>query len=183
MRNLLDNRWVIFGGGLALVAVVVIVAVVLSLRSQPQYPADNTYVDPASHETISDPHGKSPDVNGSAPDQPIFLGLSKLTERGVSQFQINDLKEAFYRYKKASNKPVKEVSIYVDTVQVIPFDPHTATEPVTTVKFDVLIDRKDRLNAKMTYDTTSAMRLVLSDPNSHNQVYDSGVIDLTVHND
>lgn len=107
--------------------------------AQNQTYTQETYVDPASGETISETDGKTPESFGRNPDLPLYSGFSILLERGLAQDEINELTNFVNDYNNqliTEGKPkLKEVSLYRDSVQ------HRIEKNVDTFQMDLLIDR------------------------------------------
>jgi hypothetical protein len=134
----------------------------------------NEYFDRRSGETVSDPGGKTPDTFGSAAGQPIYLGLGKLLDYGVTIGQLNATKEAFFSYSKTSNANIEEVSIDVASIMSLPSDP-SSTQPKQTLTFNVQFDRDKTFDVRLDYFGVSSIRLYLKDT-SGKLIFDSKTI-------
>jgi hypothetical protein len=175
-----DNRRLFLIIGIVAVTVILlVVAIILSIKQSGNKPASSgEYVDPNSHQTISNPSGKAPESYGTRPNESIYLGISPLLDHGLSTSQINDLKDAFYAYSKKAG-PFRETSLNVDSITD---GPHDTSGPTITdsVTFKVVFDRKTTYDAKFVYYDIDYGRLYLYDPKTNTQVFDSGEITAAV---
>jgi len=136
------------------------------------------YYDKGSKETVSNPPNRQPETYGTTEtNPPTYLGFSKLLDIGVTSFQVDATKESFYRYSKKDQKNIKEVSIFVDSIKAVYRDRDSA-DPNQTATFDVKIDRKDTLKAKLVYSELRVARLYLYDAKTNGVLFDSGNIDI-----
>ena len=163
---------------LACVAVLVVTGalILLMFNKNPQLKSRSSdrYTDPLSHQTVSNPQGKTPDIYGSNSDTPVYLGFDKLIDHGLSFDQLNNIKTAFYSYSKKQGQPFKEISVDVDHIS-LEHDPKVHNSPLLML-FDVQFDRKEILKAKIDYSKLSSVRLYLINPANDQVVYDSQVI-------
>jgi hypothetical protein len=134
----------------------------------------STYTDPFSHETVSNPSGKAPDRYGTPANQPLFLGFDKLLTYGITFDQLNETKQAFYRYSTKQTPPIKQISIDVDHITT-QHDQNVHNSPFV-ILFNVQFNRKTVNQAKLSYQGLSDIQLTLSKDGK--PVYDSGVITL-----
>jgi len=131
------------------------------------------YVDPLSHETVSSPIGKAPDIYGSTANLPLYLGFSKLYDHGISDQQLSGLKTAFYNYSQKQATPIKEISIDVDHI-TSQYNP-ASNDTHFYILFNGTFDRKTAYKAKAQYSGLNDIRLLLTD-SSGKATFDSGVI-------
>ncbi len=172
------NRKIIFiGAAVVALAIIGVVIILLQSKTAPTNTAgtNGTYVDPNSHETVSNPAGKAPDTAGSDPNAPIYLGISKFLDYGVSTAQMDDLKRAYYLYTTSKNPHIKEVSIGVDGIVSGPHDESGATI-TDTLTFSTTFDRKTTYTTKFVYYDIDSARLYLYDAKTKALVFDSGNI-------
>jgi hypothetical protein len=94
---------------------------------------------------------------------------------GLTSDQVKDLQQAFINYSQKYGG-IKEVSIHVDGIKQSGYDPNNPS-PVSSVTFDVTLNRKTTLHAKAQYQDISSIQLLLY--NGSAQVFDSGVINPT----
>lgn len=132
------------------------------------------YYDPASKETVSNTADKTPESYGEVTSQPVFLGFSKLLDVGVSADQITGAKLAFTNYFNKQNLPVKEISIYVDTIKQTPLE--RGSEENRSVTFNAILGRKQKVAAKLEYYDLSNIRLYLANKSGGDIIFDSGAI-------
>jgi hypothetical protein len=155
-----------------LAVAVIAVLTVLSVRSVPKKNvAATTYTDPWTQEVVSNPAGKGPDTFGTSGNEPVFLGIDKLVNHGLTDEQQANLKKAIINYSAAHNNSVKEVSFDVDHI--------TTQHPDSTFLMfvDVKFNRKDIYQAKIDYSDLTAIQLYLIDQKSQAVIFDSGVVD------
>lgn len=131
--------------------------------------------DPNSGDTISDPDDKTPDVYGTVSDAPVFLGLSKLLDAGLTLDQVNGFQYAFYHYGKNTKTALREVSVSVSTINVLPHDRYS-TSLSDTMLFDVLVNKKNLYKVKLDFTGFTAIQIYLSNE-AGEQFYDSGIVD------
>lgn len=168
----LRNRLLIIAG----IALVCGLLILLQLNNRStKNPSDRgSYYDTGSGETVSNPDDKSPENLGTLGDLPLFLGLSKLLEQGVTQDQLDGLKLAFSKYPVLQDsKSIREVSVSIDSIKVIP---HDSEDPVQSLTFDTTINRQSKLVATVEYSGLSDVRLVLSSRQGTKTEFDSGWI-------
>lgn len=132
------------------------------------------YYDPNSHQTVSNPAGKTPENYGATTDAPIFLGTDALLNNSLTDTQVGDYKFAIYQYFKQANIKSTEVSIAVNTIAVPPHDPNSAST-TQTITFNIVVNRKDTYRVSMDYSNFDTVDLRLAD-NTGKQLYDSGTV-------
>ncbi|HEY5667826.1 MAG TPA: hypothetical protein VIR03_01545 [Candidatus Saccharimonadales bacterium] len=132
------------------------------------------YYDPNSHQTISNPSGKTPDLYGAMPGSPVFLGLNALLNNGLTLTQVGDYKFALYQFVKSNKIAATEASIAVDSVTTPPIDPDRTTDTLT-IYFNIVINRKTIYKAVLDYSNLDTAQLKLTD-SAGTQVYDSGPV-------
>ncbi len=159
----------------AIFVILVIVGLVLALRGGKKN--SNRYTDPFSHETVSNPPGKTPDTYGVPTGQPLFLGIDKLLDHGLTFEQLNALKDTFTAYAKTKTPPIQEISVDVDHITL----QHNKSLPNAPfdMMFDVKFDRKDVVKAKVEYTDLIHIRLFLMDSASGKTIFDSASLDQT----
>ena len=136
------------------------------------------YYDKGSKETVSNPPNRQAETYGTTKtDRPVYLGFSKLLDIGITSLQVEATREAFYRYSRAGQKNIKEVSIFVDTIRSV-YKDRESTDTKRTATFDVKIDRKDTLKAKLEYFELRVVRLYLYDSKTNGTLFDSSDIDV-----
>lgn len=135
------------------------------------------YYDSGSGETVYSPKGRTPEIVGEADNTPVFLGFSKLLDVvGLSKFQLDSTKEAFSLYSKTNNKNLKEISIFVDSIKVVRRS-RDNPDPKQSATFDVKLDRKETIKAKLEYFDIRNVQLFLYDE-QNKLLFDSGVVDV-----
>lgn len=169
-----SKKRIISGAVVGLIIVLLVVGLVLAgHHKQKAKPNSGQFVDSFSHQTVSNPSGKSPDRFGVQANTPVYLGFDKLLNYGLGYGQLAGLKSAFYKYSLSLPKPLNLISIDVDNINT-QHDSHSANSPFDII-FRVQFDEKNIYQAKAEYSGLSDIRLYLSDP-SGEQVFDSGVI-------
>ena len=137
------------------------IVIVIITRTGNDNQDTSEYFDPGSGETISDHKNKSPETFNSDPDQPVFLGFSKLIDYGVTQYQVEGLKRILSMYSKTNGKSIKEASISIDTIK---YD-NNNDDPNSLIhyaSFDMTINRTDKYTAKLSLDGINMVQLNLS---------------------
>jgi hypothetical protein len=173
-----DRRKVIFVVLVLGVVILFVVYILFTFRVIKRGEEPGRYYDPGSGETVSDPPGKSPETADiGVNDRPIFLGFSKLLDHGMSTDQVNGVQEGFYQYSQTLEKPLKEVSLTVKSIDPVYPNPDSGDTAVK-INFEVTLDRKNVYKARVEYDDITTVRLFLSDT-KNKQVFASGVIDMT----
>jgi hypothetical protein len=129
-----------------------------------------TYDDPYSHQTVSNPAGKTPDTYGASKNQPVYLGFDKLLNYGIDLDQLNSVKLAFYNYSNSLPSPLKEISIDVDHITS---RTDLNKNPSFTIDFTVKFDRANDYKVQAGYNGLEDMRVYIKEI-SGKQVYDSG---------
>lgn len=130
------------------------------------------YFDPGSGETISDPEGKTPEAFSSTGGVVVYLGFSKLLNKGVSQFQIEAIKTAFLNFSGTLQTPTKEISIDTSTIQRTPFDSSDETKELT---FMITLDRTTFYSVNFVYTNFRNAKIILS--SNGGIIFDSGFIE------
>lgn len=130
------------------------------------------YYDPASGETISNPTGRSPEKFNQASEQPVYLGFSRLVDIGLSQFQVDVIKQIFLSYSSQRKDKINELSIYKDSVSRVSFDP---ADEIRSVLFDISINRGERYSVTMQYTTLRNAKIIIYE--GKNKIFESGFVD------
>ncbi|MBX6334334.1 hypothetical protein IRY61_03285, partial [Candidatus Saccharibacteria bacterium] len=161
-----------------IVASILVIIGVIILRlarqeEQTQTPPNPLYSDPYSGEEISDPPGKTPETFGTDPNAPTFFGQSKLLDVGISHFQVRGMQDGVYKYFKSQSQQVREVSVVVDTINVVPRS-RFSDSTKNTVQFDIVADRKTTYKVTMDYFDIRSIQLYIADETGK-QLFDSGV--------
>lgn len=131
-----------------------------------------SYYDADSGQTVTDVKGKTPELAGGQTVGPTYLGFFELIDKAsMTQDQLNGIQIAFNDY--ASKQKIKEISLKVDTITVLPINPDEAK---SVVEFQVKFDRKP------VYYKTSVESVGLSQlqvrlyDSSGALVFDSGIV-------
>lgn len=163
---------------LGLLIILIIIGLILVLPSKKRgakSPGDaGQYVDPLSHQIVSNPPGKAPDVYGQPKNLPLYLGFDSLLDYGLTVGQLDNLKVAFYRYSQTLPRPLSQISVDVNhiTTQHDPTDPNS----LFTILFKVQFDQRSNYQAKAEYSGLDDIRLHLIDPMNSKTLYDSQVL-------
>jgi hypothetical protein len=184
MDNKADRRKfiIIVIGVFAFVVIIGIAAVMISNHAKKNSSSktkdittgSSDYYDPNSHQTVSNPAGKTPDTYGATTDAPIYLGTDALLSNSLTDTQVGDYKFAIYQYLKQANIKATEVSIAVETVVVPPHDPNS-TSMTQSITFNIVINRKDTYRVEIDYTDLDSIDLKLAD-NTGKALYDSGTV-------
>jgi len=134
------------------------------------------YYDKNSGETVSNPANRTPEKYGVIDEKPLYLGISKLLDKGVTFDQVEATKEALNRFSKSDNKNIKEFSLDIQSIdQIIP----KATDPPdtkATMYFNLTTDRTQTYKAKLEYFELTAIHLYVYDSRSNKLIYESGTL-------
>lgn len=176
--ELLKNKKVI----IALVAIVVLVIIAfVSTNKKNDGNTPETVINTGQHkdtdsgEVISDPPGKDKDVVGTNTDAPLILGTSNFVDQGVSLEQEDTLKYTLYAYFGGRSKKVDQISIIVDSIAPVPYDPNANTT-TGTINFRVRVNEKDTYKVTLNYfDDMESIQTIIYDT-LDKQLYDSGQI-------
>lgn len=155
----------------------IITLIVYALTSRTQEepaPTDTLYNDPYSGEVISDPPGKASETFGTDPNAPTFFGQSKLLDVGISHFQVRGMQDGVYEYFTSQNQQVREISVVVDTINIVPRS-RFSDSTKNTVQFDIVADRKTTYKVTMDYFDIRSIQLYIAD-DTGKQLFDSGVL-------
>lgn len=137
----MDNRKKIITA-VVIFIILSITAIVLAIlqntpKSSPQA-APTTYVDPGSGETVIESDNGPTAGNNQQLNIPTFLGFSKLTEKGLSSDQVEQIKSALSAYSAKQSTRFSEVSLTVATITRI----QSPSDPDIT-EFSIKVNRKD----------------------------------------
>lgn len=123
------------------------------------------YNDPWSGETVVE---ESPDLPTERPvgDNIVMLGFIKLIDIGVTYDQTSAVKTEFDKFRKTQAESITEISIDVSTIKSN-VDDNTGERTIT---FTIIINRKNKLEAVVTYFGLDNPSLKLYD-SSGKQVY------------
>jgi hypothetical protein len=171
--QLLSKRRLLILLGL-FILLLIISASLFGHKSKNNNESAGLYQDPLSHQTVSNPAGKGPDIYGTTPEAPIYLGAEALLDHGLAFDQLTNLKAAFYAYSKSQPKLVTEISIDVDHINAH-HDPHVPNSPFL-LQFNVRFDRKNTYKAEVKYSGLGTIQLSLTDPATNKQVFISNTI-------
>ena len=128
-----------------------------------------TYKDPCSGETVITNPNQTPETNGRV-NNVIILGSSRLTEVGITDNQKKKLWAELSDYAASQKEPIKEIGICVKTIDRINTDEETGKN---SIDFTITVDRKNDLNAKITYSGLNNIDLEISNPESKDQLFNS----------
>lgn len=148
-----------------------IVATVISRNAEPG--DKGSTLDTNSGEYVANSDGREPENVGANPDEPLFLGLGKLVNRGLTTEQISGLKLGFTNFAKQSSPKVKRVSITVDSIRNAP---RSIGDFTYTYHFDVVMDSKTTYQAKLICFDTTSIQLILYKDGTSSPAFDSGTI-------
>jgi hypothetical protein len=162
----LNKRSVAIGG-------VFLVLIAAAIWFQNRGSQSNEYYDAASGETVSDPADKSPEAFGRRGDEPVFLGIGKLLDYGVTSTQLTATKKAFTDYARQGSK-ITEISINVASIDKEKHD-KTAARIWDVLNFSGTFDRSRSYKARLEYFDLTTIRLTLYDSGGK-QLFDSGEI-------
>ena len=131
-----------------------------------------SYYDADSGQTVTDVKGKTPELDGGQTVGPTYLGFFELIDKAsMTQDQLNGIQIAFDDY--ATKQKIKEISLKVDTITVLPINPDEAR---SVVEFQVKFDRKP-VYYKTSVESTGLSQLQVRLYDSGGAlVFDSGVV-------
>ncbi len=98
-----------------------------------------------------------------------YENIDSLSNRGISDDQISQLKLLFFDYIINHQKGAKTVAVDPDSIQRLPIDQNTG---IFTVNFDVVIDNIP-YDAQITYPDTNSLWLSLTDPKGGVEVFNT----------
>jgi hypothetical protein len=172
--SLSNNKKLIIIASIFTALIVLVLILFGGSKKQANKPTSG-YYDSFSHQTISNPPGETPETGGANSNNPIFLGIDKFLNYGVTSDQLNNIKFAFYGYSKSLPSPIKEISIDVD---------HISTQNIVSgdssqylVNFNVKFDREKVYQAKLDCSGISSVRLYLINSSTKKVIFDSQIID------
>lgn len=126
----------------------------------------STYVDPGSGETVYTVEGKAKEKTDYT-NTITFLGFTSLIDHGLSYNQLNKLKSHFNQYASVKKIDISEVSITVATYKF------SRNNGIKTMEFEVTINRKNKLNAKVEYVLLKDPVLYLYNQENSSEVFKS----------
>jgi len=133
-----------------------------------------SYYDKASGETVTN-NNQTPETFGTDGNNQTYLGIADLLTIGVSQYQVTALKTALTDYGKTRTPQSQEYSVATKTISLDARDPE-GKETADTVRFDVLVNRKDTYKATLRYFDITSIKLTLNAKNGE-LIYSSPTID------
>lgn len=101
-----------------------------------------------------------------------YSGFDVLTNNGLSTYQLEDVKQAFFLYSNSIKQKVSRVTLVNDSLVLGPYDSNSPN-PISSSTFSVKVD-DTALGAKLVYSGLSAAELYLYDQVSGGQLFDSG---------
>lgn len=137
-----------------------------------------SYTDPVTGETVTNPVGKTPENSGVNNDTATLLGFNDLLDVGFTVSQIESLILAFTDFTDKVKVVPDEVSLYSETVSFE--DVSNDSLDIDVVNFDVLVARKDKRRAEVHRNSLSAVTLYIYDGDT--LIYESDKIDSTTPN-
>jgi hypothetical protein len=168
----MKKRLIYIAGAVLIIIIVGVVALIGNYNTHRK----ETYYDPGSGETISNPINKSPEVAGGNPHAPVYLGFKKLVDVGLSQYQQQGLMKSLEDYSSKHDNALKEVSITANSIKTNLADP-TKPNDRDNVTFELTFNRNQKVNAKLEYFDISAIQLYLYAQDSGQNLYTSDVVD------
>lgn len=155
----------------------VVIALLIGIsRTQQEKPKEAvTYNDPYSGETLVEAT-TVPESDGADPNTPIFMGMSKLLDYGITFDQLNLLRSHFEAYNTTRTNKFKEISVVVSSITQQSHgreDP----DPIDTLSFDVVLNRSEKLHAKALYAINAAVELIIYDTQGK-EVFNTTAADL-----
>ena len=117
---------------LSLAIVGIIALFTNSSSQQTNNPNQTERIDPGSGEEVVNTEGKTPEKYGVNPNEPSFLGLVGLVDRGMTLSDVDDVKAFWNDYANQQlvegKEKINEISITVDSIEhVIDSAAHTET--------------------------------------------------------
>jgi hypothetical protein len=151
-------------------------AKVVSSSNTPQPGATST-PHPSASVSASNPVTPAPTPTqvSTVPSQPDYSGFDSLINIGLSSDQQNDAEYAFVKYGEAKNMNITDVTIDPNSVTLAL---NTVNSSTDTASFNVTINDQDVYIGKLNFSGLTAAELILTNPQTGAQVYDSGTIDV-----
>lgn len=110
-------------------------------------------------------------------DSITYIGLDTLMNYGLSAIQNEDLKQAIFQYSQSAKKDVSQVTIPVGEISPVPHNPESSSM-TDAINFTVQLD-KSSFSARVVYGSLTQLELFLMNPQTGQQLYDSGTIDIS----
>jgi hypothetical protein len=145
-----------------------------SSSSSPK-PSASSSSAPTSSTTATPAPTPTPTQVSDVPSQPDYSGFDSLLNIGLSADQEDDAQYAFVKYGQAKNMNIVDVSIDPNSVTLAL---HTVNDSTNTASFNVTVNDQTVYVGKLNYSGLTAAELILTNPQSGTQVYDSGTIDV-----
>lgn len=154
------RQQILLVGGIVL-ATVIITVLVLLLGTNKKSGTNTEQYDPNSGETYSTITGKSPETYGQDTQQPTYLGIDKLVDRGLSLGQIKSLQSGYTEFINQNKIKVSIVSVKIATITK---NPHSPTDPaLAVITYETVFDNKTTYKTQVEYKGLSYIKLSLSD--------------------
>lgn len=159
MDSILKRKVLILGGGFALI----IILLLLFILNR----SDSARIEKSGESG----HQTAP----AEQTGPIYNNFTELTSRGLTTEQLQGLQFGLFQYTESRSMDVESFTVIANSVK----DTFSETESgVFVMYFDVTVNGKDLLKARLERSELTVVRLFLTDPKTSAQEYDSKAIDV-----
>lgn len=151
----------------AVLILAIIITVSLLIRNNPNAHQES-YVDPATGQTLSDPEGKTPETAGPEDQIVTLVGGEKLLEIGISYDQLNLIKLLLNDYSKQVDGRYNEISLWVDKIT------GSSLPDKDVIEAPIIVKR--HLDAHIIIESFDIdwVRVIIKDESKETTLYDSG---------
>lgn len=155
-----------------IISLVLLFFIVFSSNKKSKDGAVGEYYDPGSGETVSDPKDRAPEKVGQTSPEITYLGISKLLDAGVTEFQLDSFRLALNMFSGTNNYFIKEASV---TVSSITSEQIQEGDFYRVIKFELVVNRNTNYNAELYLESLSNVKLKLIE--NDKLVFDSPMFD------
>jgi hypothetical protein len=158
----MEKKRIIFIVGITVVVMIIAGAIlyfVVPKSSSNQPVIGSVYHDPSSGESIAEnSHLRQSAKDSNLPDQPTYLGFSKLIDYGLSSSQLIQVKSALYNYSQKQSTKFTEISLVIDSVRQP--DPAPGSR-VLSYEFNIKVNRSDDYFMRVEFTDTSSCTVTI----------------------
>lgn len=157
----MDNRKILFVVGSIMAIMIAVGFIIFLVVPKPEKPIgqQSLHYDQSSGESVVENSPLSQSAGESnLPDQPTYLGFSKLIDYGLSTSQLTQVKTALYNYSLKQSKKFTEVSLVLDSVRQP--DPAPGSR-LSSYEFNIKVNRSDDYFTRIEFTDTSSCTVTL----------------------
>lgn len=157
----MDNRKVILIIGITVAVMIVagfIIFLVAPKSSKPIAQQSLRYDQSSGESVVENSPLKQSAHNSNLPDQPTYLGFSKLIDYGLSSAQLTQIKTALYNYSQKQSTKFTEISLVIDSVRQP--DPAPGSR-VSSYEFNIKVNRSDDYFMRIEFTDTSSCTVTI----------------------